>query len=73
MMFQLSIRPKPVGDLLAAGLDIGADAGSAQAVEGGDKLLVAASVGVAVGGHQQVVGLDVERAVRLERRRSSWR
>ena len=64
-MFQLSIRPNPEVILLAAGLDVGPDAGAVQPVEGGDQLLIAASVVVAVGGHQQVIGFDVERAVRL--------
>ena len=58
-------QPEARGVLLAAGLDVGADAGAAQAVEGGDELLVAAAVVVSVGGHQQVEGLDVKRAVRL--------
>ena len=72
-MFQLSISPKPEVISSPPVLMLVLMRGAVQAVEGGDQLLVGAAVVVAVRGNQQVVGLDVQRAVRLDGRRSSWR
>ena len=54
------------GDFLAAGLDVGADAGAAQAVEGGDELLVAAPSVLRLVETSRSIGFDVKRPVRLD-------
>ena len=54
-------QAEPFGNFLLAGLDVRADTRAAQSVEGAFQLLISSSVGVAVSGHQQVIGFQVER------------
>ena len=59
-------KPKPSVISSLSGFDIRADTRAVQSIEGSYKLLIAATVGIAVGGYQQVVGFEMQRFLQFD-------